>query len=130
MTAGEELDAIMDDLDRTTAAWAAAGHRYDTPEHEAREAVFLRLRDWNARQAAPATLPPLTKEEAVREVAWIARRARELALVDARHQAPPAEYAEFFARKIRLLQHIGTPEALALVPANEELLRSYRGASS
>lgn len=42
----------MRDLDATTAAWAAAGHGYDTPEYEAREAVFARLRAWNVEQAA------------------------------------------------------------------------------
>lgn len=42
-----ELDAIMHDLDETTNAWAAAGHRYDGPEAEAREAVFARLKAWN-----------------------------------------------------------------------------------
>lgn len=46
-TAGERLDAIMRDLDATTAAWVAAGYGYDTPEHEAREAVFARLKAWN-----------------------------------------------------------------------------------
>jgi len=52
MTAGQELDAIMADLDRTTAAWAAAGHGYGTPEAEAREAVFARLKAWNTARAA------------------------------------------------------------------------------
>ncbi len=52
MSAGEELDEIMRDLDRTGAAWVAAGYGYDTPEHEAREAVFRRLRAWNERHAA------------------------------------------------------------------------------
>lgn len=46
-TAGEELDAIMRDLDATTKAWVAAGHKYDGPEAEAREAVFARLKAWN-----------------------------------------------------------------------------------
>jgi hypothetical protein len=44
----DELDAIMADLDATGAAWEAAGYGYDTPEWEAREAVFARLRAWNA----------------------------------------------------------------------------------
>ena len=44
---GEQLDEIMRDLDRTGAAWVAAGYGYDTPEYAAREAVFLRLREWN-----------------------------------------------------------------------------------
>lgn len=47
--AGEQLDAIMRDLDRTTEAWAAAGHGYGTPEDEAREAVFACLKAWNQR---------------------------------------------------------------------------------
>lgn len=52
MSAGEELDAIMRDLDRTTAAWAAAGHGYGTPEDDAREAVFARLKAWNTAHSA------------------------------------------------------------------------------
>jgi hypothetical protein len=43
-----ELDAIGRDLDATGAAWEAAGYGYDTPEYEAREAVFARLKAWNA----------------------------------------------------------------------------------
>lgn len=50
-SAGEQLDAIMRDLDATSAAWVAAGYGYDTPEWEAREAVFARLKEWNARYA-------------------------------------------------------------------------------
>lgn len=50
-TAGEELDAIMRDLDATTGAWAAAGYGYGTPEDEAREAVFLRLKAWSEAYA-------------------------------------------------------------------------------
>lgn len=46
---GEELDAIMRDLDRTTKAWAAAGYGYGTPEDDEREAVFARLKAWNAK---------------------------------------------------------------------------------
>jgi hypothetical protein len=49
---GQQLDAIMRDLDATTAAWAAAGYGYDTPEYEAREEVFRRLREWNKAAAA------------------------------------------------------------------------------
>lgn len=52
VSAGEELDAIMRDLDRTTAAWAAAGYGYGTPEDEAREAVFARLKEWNTAHGA------------------------------------------------------------------------------
>ena len=46
-SAGQELDAIMRDLDATTKAWATAGRKFDGPEHEAREAVFARLKAWN-----------------------------------------------------------------------------------
>lgn len=48
--AGEQLDAIMRDLDATGAAWKAAGYVYGGPEWEAREAVFTRLREWNAER--------------------------------------------------------------------------------
>ena len=49
-TRGERLDAISRDLDRTGAAWVAAGYPHDGPEWEAREAVFARLRAWNDRE--------------------------------------------------------------------------------
>ncbi len=52
MSAGDELDEIMRDLDKTGVAWVAAGYGYETPEYEAREAVFRRLRAWNERHAA------------------------------------------------------------------------------
>lgn len=78
-------------------------------------------------------LPPFEDDrEAVREVGWIARRARELVFAPGRQHPnlPTAEeYAEFFARKVRLLEHIGTAESLSLVPANLELLRHYRAAA-
>lgn len=45
--AGQQLDAIMRDLDAATAAWVAAGCPWDGPEAEAREAVFARLHEWN-----------------------------------------------------------------------------------
>lgn len=51
MGTGAELDAISTDLDATTAAWAAAGHPFDGPEYEAREAVFRRLRAWNTARS-------------------------------------------------------------------------------
>lgn len=73
-----------------------------------------------------ADLPPLDDDEAVREVAWIARRARELSMSGRPGEAPAGEYVEFFARKIRLLAHIGTAESRALIPANESLLAHYR----
>lgn len=46
-TAGEQLDAIMRDLDSTSAAWVAAGYPFDGPVADAREAVFARLKEWN-----------------------------------------------------------------------------------
>jgi hypothetical protein len=54
---GEELDAIMRDLDEAGKAWVAAGYGYDTPEYEAREAVFARLKAWN-KKAASRGHPP------------------------------------------------------------------------
>jgi hypothetical protein len=47
-----ELDAIIADLDATSAAWVAAGYGYGTPEFEAREAVFARLHAWNEARGA------------------------------------------------------------------------------
>lgn len=49
-----ELDAIMRDLDATGAAWEAAGYDYGTPEDQAREAMFARLRAWNEAREAGA----------------------------------------------------------------------------
>lgn len=48
---GAQLDLITTDLDTTGAAWVAAGYPYDGPVWEAREAVFARLREWNALTA-------------------------------------------------------------------------------
>lgn len=48
MNRGRQLDAIIDALDQATAAWVAAGYPMNGPEHDAREAVFARLREWNA----------------------------------------------------------------------------------
>lgn len=48
---GQQLQAIMADLDRTGDAWVAAGYPFDGPEADAREAVFARLREWNEAQA-------------------------------------------------------------------------------
>ena len=45
---GQRLEAIMRDLDATSAVWVAAGYPLDGPEWGAREAVFARLREWNA----------------------------------------------------------------------------------
>jgi hypothetical protein len=52
MTLGQQLDDIMRRLDSTTVAWAAAGHPDAGPVFEAREAVFLDLREWNMRAGA------------------------------------------------------------------------------
>jgi hypothetical protein len=46
-SAGEQLDSIMRDLDAAGAAWERAGYGYGTPEDDAREAIFARLREWN-----------------------------------------------------------------------------------
>ena len=51
-------------------------------------------------------LDPLTDEEAVREVGWVARRAREL--VERSDDVWP-DWAEFFDRRARLLEHMGQP---------------------
>ena len=51
LNAGEELAAILHDLDATGIAWAASGYGYGTPEDEAREAVFARLHAWNEAHA-------------------------------------------------------------------------------
>lgn len=48
---GAQLDVIMADLDRTGDEWVAAGHPWDGPTWEAREAVLARLREWNAAVA-------------------------------------------------------------------------------
>jgi hypothetical protein len=56
LNAGEQLDAIMRDLDVTTEAWAAAGYGYGTPEDHAREAVFARLKAWNVERVGAATV--------------------------------------------------------------------------
>jgi hypothetical protein len=49
---GEQLDEISRDLDAAGDAWVAAGYPYEGPTWEAREAVFARLRAWNARAGA------------------------------------------------------------------------------
>lgn len=50
MSAGEQLDEIMRAMDQATDAWVAAGHPFTGPEADAREAVFARLRQWNAER--------------------------------------------------------------------------------
>lgn len=49
--AGEELAVIMRDMDATYATWQAAGYGYDTPEDQAKEAVYERLRAWSEARA-------------------------------------------------------------------------------
>jgi hypothetical protein len=44
---GQQLDPIIAELDRTGAAWVAAGYPDHGPEVEAREAAFALLREWN-----------------------------------------------------------------------------------
>lgn len=65
-TAGEQLDAIMRDLDRTGEAWEAAGYPFDGPTADAREAVFDRLAEWNRQHAAPLT--PGTRKSPARRL--------------------------------------------------------------
>jgi hypothetical protein len=50
-TAGEKLAEIMRDMDAASDAWVAAGYGEDTPEYEAREATFARLKEWNEEYA-------------------------------------------------------------------------------
>jgi hypothetical protein len=73
-------------------------------------------------------LPPLADNDAaVREVAWVARRARELSfgsLHGPRERA--TEWVEFYERKIRLLRYIGTPDSLALIEEAELHLARHR----
>ena len=51
-------------------------------------------------------LDPLTDGEAVHEVGWVGRRGRELV---ERSDDTWADWAEFFDRRARLLEHIGQP---------------------
>jgi hypothetical protein len=51
LNAGQQLGEIMRDMNEATAAWVAAGYGEGTPEEQAREAVFVRLREWNDRNA-------------------------------------------------------------------------------
>lgn len=46
LTLGEQLDALMKRMDAATDAWRDAGHPYDGPVYEAREAVYAALRAW------------------------------------------------------------------------------------
>lgn len=46
-----ELDAIIRDLDATSAAWVAVDYARPSPEDDAREAVFARLHAWNEARA-------------------------------------------------------------------------------
>lgn len=51
-TLGEQLDQISKDLSAAYAAMRAAGASWDSPESEAVEAVYVRLRAWNSLAAA------------------------------------------------------------------------------
>lgn len=51
-TLRDQLDEIMQDMDAAYAAVRAAKAGFDSPEYEAVEAVYVRLRAWNARVAA------------------------------------------------------------------------------
>ena len=55
-------------------------------------------------------LKPLTNDEAVLELGWVGRRARELR---ERGNDTCADWVEFFNRRARLLEHLGQ-SALAL----------------
>lgn len=53
MTLGDDLDAIMQDMDAAYVAIKAAGYPpLDSPEHQVLDAVHARLRAWNALVAA------------------------------------------------------------------------------
>jgi len=54
----------------------------------------------------------MNDDEAVREVGWVARRAREIVLTPI-GQEDPAEMLEFYERKAALLRHIGEDEMAA-----------------
>ena len=54
---------------------------------------------------------PITHDEAVAEVGWVAREARRL--IEQRPTPPADEWAHFYRRKARLLRHIaGEPGVL------------------
>ena len=67
------------------------------------------------------SLDPLTDEEAVREVGWVARRSQELA---ERSDATWADWADFFDRRARLLEHIGQPALASDARAKADHARS------
>ena len=60
-------------------------------------------------QPASGRLPELTSREAVREVAWVARRARELTS-DPEAFTDVLAQVEYYQRKARLMDHIGELE--------------------
>lgn len=60
---GQQLDSIMRDMDEASVAWVAAGYPFDGAEWVAREAVFGRLRAWNAGDA----VVPMAKGDWLRE---------------------------------------------------------------
>jgi hypothetical protein len=49
VSAGEQLDDIMQRMDAAYAAWRAADHPLNGPTADAREAVYADLRAWTAR---------------------------------------------------------------------------------
>lgn len=53
MNAREELEAITRDMDAAYAAIRKAGYpSLDSHEHQALDAVYARLREWNAERTA------------------------------------------------------------------------------
>jgi len=73
-------------------------------------------------------LDPLTDDEAVREVGWVARRARELV---ERSDDAWADWAEFFDRRARLLEHIGQPALASDAKAKaDHARRAWSGAQN
>jgi hypothetical protein len=71
-------------------------------------------------------LEPLTDEEAVREVGWVARRARELF---ERKDDSSADWVEFFDRRARLLEHIGQPALASDARAKADHARRARSSA-
>jgi hypothetical protein len=71
--------------------------------------------DQRDREAKETPENALTDDEAVREVGWVARRARELVGQGSALPTPAQvdEWAEFHDRKARLLRHIGESDLAA-----------------
>lgn len=64
----------------------------------------------------------MNDDEAVREVGWVARRAREIVLTPIGDE-DPADMIEFYERKAALLRHIGDAE---LASRAESQAAAYR----